>query len=45
MDNVTMKWNGTDENSALKNVTVKVKQGDTCVLTGHVGSGKTSILR
>ena len=45
MASVTLKWNNSDESEALKEVSIKVNQGDTCVLTGHVGAGKTSVLR
>merc|ERR1711892_288406 len=44
MASVTLKWNNSDESEALKEVSIKVNQGDTCVLTGHVGAGKTSVL-
>jgi ATP-binding cassette subfamily B multidrug efflux pump len=34
----------TDENYILKNISFKVKAGDTIALVGHTGSGKTSII-
>ncbi|MBM7701970.1 ABC transporter ATP-binding protein [Metabacillus iocasae] len=40
--NVTFSYDG--ERDVLKNITFKVKKGETVALVGHTGSGKSSII-
>lgn len=42
-DNISLKY--MDGTQALKNVNLEIKQGELVFITGHSGSGKTSLLK
>ena len=44
-DNVTFKYNKTSENSALENINLSIKSGETIGIIGGTGSSKSSLVQ
>ena len=44
IENVSFKYKGSNE-GLLDNVSLSIKRGETVLLTGELGSGKTTIIR